>query len=74
MRDLCKVLGVQLVVDERKKYLLGNKIKPIIAYYNEALQNETNSKESNKRNKKTAVPQQTLTEQDVLSDYKYMPF
>ena len=37
MRDLCKVIGVQLVCDERKQYLLGNKIKPIVAYLNEAL-------------------------------------
>jgi len=35
MRDLCKVLGVQLVVDEKKRYLLGNKIKPIVSYINE---------------------------------------
>ena len=41
MRDLCKVIGVQLVCDERKQYLLGNKIKPIVAYLNEALQQES---------------------------------
>ena len=40
MRDLCKLLGVQLVADERKKFLLGNKIKPIITYLNEVIQSE----------------------------------
>ena len=42
MRDLCKVLGVQLVADERKSFLLGNKIKPIVTYLNDAAQSEAN--------------------------------
>ena len=51
MRDLCKTLGIQLAVDERKKYLLGNKIKPIVAYLNEQVQNELAAKDQNKRKK-----------------------
>ena len=37
MRDLCRTIGVQITLDESKKLLLGNKIKPIVACINEAI-------------------------------------
>ena len=40
LRDLCKVIGVQIGCDQKKKFLLGNKIKPIVAYINEQIQQE----------------------------------
>lgn len=73
LRDLCKCLGVQLVVDQNKKLLLGNKIKPIVACINEAIQQEMTSAAQNKRKKQTQAVQ-VLTEQQILSEYKYLPF
>ena len=43
LRDLCKVIGIQLVADERKQFLLSNKIKPIVAYLNESIEQERNA-------------------------------
>lgn len=71
MRELCKVIGVQITLDESRKLLLGNKIKPIVACINDTLQQEAAASNQNKK-KKVVVP--TLTEQEVLSDYKYLPF
>ena len=60
MRDLCKVIGIQLVCDERKRYLLGNKIKPIVTYLNESLQQEANNA-TNQQNKKKKAGQAVAT-------------
>jgi hypothetical protein len=40
MRELCKAIGIQLVCDKKKHILLGNKIKPIVAFLNDQLQQE----------------------------------
>lgn len=72
-RDLCKAVGIQLVFDDKKQLLLSNKIKPIVAYLNEQIQQEAAQNQANKK-KKQASAQQTLTEEEVLSNYKFMPF
>lgn len=38
LRDLCRALGIQVVLEPSRKLLLGNKIKPIVACLNEAIQ------------------------------------
>jgi len=72
LRDLCRALGIQVVLDPSRKLLLGNKIKPIVACLNEAIQQEA-AAAALKQKKRLAQPA-ALTEQAVLSDYKYLPF
>ena len=40
MRDLCRVLGIQLVADSSRKMFLGNKIKAIVNCINESIATE----------------------------------
>ena len=51
LRDLCKVIGIQIVFDQQKKLILGNKIKPIVNSINEQLQHEMAQSLINKKKK-----------------------
>lgn len=65
LRNLCKAIGIQINAQD-KAYQLNNNIKQVLAHHN-ALIEEANSK--TKKSKASL-----LSEQDLYTDYKYLPF
>ena len=76
LRSLCIKIGIQLVAREDRDFILGNKIRQIVAYYNEKAQKEVSQQQALTGKKKKQAQQQValLTENDILSDYKKLPF
>lgn len=70
LRDLCKAIGVQL---KAQPYMLSNNCKQVAAYHNELAQKAAqNVAPQNKKKAMNSVP--VLTEQDIIQNYKYLPF
>ena len=40
LRDLCKAIGVKLEYNPQREFLMGNKTKQIVTYYNEKMQKD----------------------------------
>jgi hypothetical protein len=66
---LCRKIGVQL---KAQTYLLSNTIKQIVTYLNDqAAAASTTTSVQGKRKTQTAP---SVTEQQVLESYKFLPF
>ena len=62
-----------MVDDSKREYLFGNSMENIAAYYNEARKEESAQNQANKK-KTPKIIHEDLTVDDILSDYKYLPF
>ena len=75
LRDLCKAVGIKLEYNPQRELLLGNKTKQIVTYLNEKAINESQTSQTqSKKKKNNQQSQQVLKEEDILADYKYLPF
>ena len=57
LRDLCKSLGVKLEYNPKHEFLLGNKTKQIVAYYNDQAAKQREQANAGKQNKKKGAQQ-----------------
>jgi hypothetical protein len=73
LRDLCKVVGIQIVSREaRKEFALTNNLKQLQDHYSDLIKPE-----APKQRKGKVVQQVTsvlVSEEDLLSMYSYLPF